>query len=964
MYSVNGKLAGGVVLVNDDLATRRLYSTDASIYEELPQSVAFPKNTKECVALVKAASKNKTPLIFRAAGTSIAGQCVGGGQIVDVSRFLTGILGEPKNHTIKVQPGVIHSDLNSFLKPFNLKFAPEISTSNRCMIGGMIGNNAAGSHSVVYGTTRENVVTIEALLSDGSVVEFGPMTDDELSAKCTLKTLEGEIYRTVTGVIKQHRAQILKSYPKPEIIRRNTGYPLDVLAKGQPWVKSGPKFNLASFLCGSEGTLALTLSATLKLVEIPKVKGLACIHFSSLEQAMAATSAILKHQPAAIELMDKRLLALTENHIAHRSNRQWIEGAPEAVLAVEFFCDSDAEITACFKKLIADLKQRQLGYAYPVIAKENVAKVWAIRKAGLGLLMGVGQLKKPIAVIEDSAVAPSDLLSYTTAISAIMAREKINCVYYGHASVGLLHLRPELDLAKAEDRLLFTTLAEQIADLVKSFSGSLSGEHGDGRLRGPFLEKMVGAELYKSHLEIKKTFDPGAIFNPGKILTTEAIDQPLRVSKSGLQWQGETGFDWTSGLGLPAVVNKCNGAAVCRKSAGDGMLCPSYHATGEELYNPRGRSNLLRFLLRSGNDFKQELLNPALVKSMDYCLSCKACQSECPASVDMARLKVEYLYQRRLNHGLSFKDRLVRFYPYFLKWGSIVPVFFNKLQNNVFFKKIVGVSPQRQLPDFPLVPGIKEIEASLKVQRGKRNVILLVDIFNQYQSPQVSSDALRFLQALGLTVHPILMKASPRLLISQGLLPEAKVALNQLQEQLKGLPSDFPIIGLEPSELLVLRDELADLVTRDEKVHGLQLKERALLLEEFLAQNIFDKQIEIQQFKSKFKKDPITVAIHHHCHQKALVGIEPTRFLFEILPGVRFKNLRTGCCGMAGQFGYENPELSEKVAKTSFLPEIFTLDKESLLIASGFSCRAQADILTQIKSVHLATFLVSRLNVD
>ncbi|HIL39014.1 MAG TPA: FAD-binding oxidoreductase, partial [Methylococcales bacterium] len=483
------------VLVKNDLATRRLYATDASVYEELPESIAFPKNTKECIALVTAARKNKTPLIFRAAGTSIAGQCVGGGQVVDVSGFLTGILGEPQGHTIKVQPGVIHSDLDLVLKPLNLKFAPEISTSNRCMIGGMIGNNAAGSHSIIYGTTREHVVAIEALLSDGSVVEFGPLTNDELSNKCRLKTLEGEIYRTVMGVINQHRTLILKRYPKPEIIRRNTGYPLDVLAKGQPWVKSGPRFNLAPFLCGTEGTLAFTLSATLKLVEIPKAKGLSCIHFSSLEQAMVATPIILKHQPAAIELMDKRLLALTENHIAHRRNRQWIEGVPEAVLAVEFFGDSDSKITACFKKLTVDLKQRQLGYAYPVISTADAAKVWAIRKAGLGLLMGVKNMQKPVAVIEDSAVAPSDLLSYTKAISAIMAREKINCVYYGHASVGLLHLRPELDLAKAEDRLLFTALAEQIADLVKSFNGSLSGEHGDGRLRGPFLEKMVGAEI-------------------------------------------------------------------------------------------------------------------------------------------------------------------------------------------------------------------------------------------------------------------------------------------------------------------------------------------------------------------------------------------------------------------------------------------------------------------------------------
>jgi len=950
------------VLVKNDIATRRLYATDASVYEELPESVAFPKNTEECIALGKAARKNKMSLIFRAAGTSIAGQCVGGGQVVDVSRFMTAILGKPKGNTIRVQPGVIHSDLDLFLKPFNLKFAPEISTSNRCMIGGMIGNNAAGSHSVIYGTTREHVVAIEALLSDGSVVEFGPLTDDEVSAKCALLTAEGEIYRTITEVISQHRTQILKRYPKPEIIRRNTGYPLDVLAQGQPWVKSGPRFNLAPFLCGTEGTLAFTLSATLKLVEIPKAKGLSCIHFSSLEQAMVATPTILKHQPAAIELMDRRLLALTENHIAHRRNRQWIDGSPEAVLAVEFFGDSYSKITECFKKLTADLKQRQLGYAYRVISKEDTPKVWAIRKAGLGLLMGVDQRKKPVAVIEDSAVAPSDLPVYTKAISAIMAREKINCVYYGHASVGLMHLRPELDLAKAKDRLLFITLAEDVAGLVKRFNGSLSGEHGDGRLRAPFLEKMVGAEIYKAHLEIKKAFDPGNIFNPGKILTQGPIDEPLRVVNHEVQWQGETGFDWSGELGLPAVVEKCNGAAVCRKSAGDGALCPSYHATEEELYNTRGRSNLLRFLLHSGPDFKQELLNPALVKSMDFCLSCKACQSECPASVDMARLKAEYLYQRRLAHGLSFKDWLVCFYPYYLRWGSAFPMLANKLQDNVFFKKIAGVSPRCQLPPFAPVPFTRNVGKAVKAASSGRNVILLVDIFTQVQSPEVAEDAVTVLKAASLTVHLVLMKTSPRQLISQGLLVEARVACQQLLRQIKAYPKDFLIVGLEPSELLVLHDEVVGLFKAENKEQAGKIKSRAFLLEEFLATQFLSHKGIVERFTALLKKEPVTVAIHTHCHQKALVGSEPTQTLFEALSGVQFELLNTGCCGMAGQFGYENPEFSEKVAKTSFLPALTGLEKETVLIAAGCSCRSQAAVLANRKALHPATFLAERLS--
>jgi len=950
------------MIIKSDIATRRLYATDASVYQELPLSVAFPENSDDCIALVKVASKNKMPLIFRAAGTSIAGQCVGTGQVVDVSRFMTGILGEPSGNHIRVQPGVIHSDLDCFLKPFNLKFAPEISTSNRCMIGGMIGNNAAGSHSVVYGTTREHVVAIEALLSDFSVVEFGPLTDAQLKRKCELPSREGEIYRTIMGVINQHRDLILRRYPKPEIIRRNTGYPLDVLANSQPFNSQGPPFNLAPFLCGTEGTLALTLSATLNLVKTPKAKGLACIHFSSLDEAMVATPVILKHQPAAIELMDKRLLALTENHIGHLRNRQWIEGTPEAVLAVEFFGDSTQEIKECFKKLKATLKKHHLGYAYPVISTADAANVWAIRKAGLGLLMGVNQQKKPVAVIEDSAVAPSDLFSYTKAISAIMAREKINCVYYGHASVGLLHLRPELDLAKSEDRLLFTALADEVADLVKSFNGSLSGEHGDGRLRGPFLKKMVGDELYHCHVEIKKAFDPDTIFNPGKILTKEPIDQPLRVTNLEVQWQGETGFDWAGDLGFSAVVDKCNGAAVCRKSAGDGTLCPSYHATGEELYNTRGRSNLLRFLLRSGLDFKQELLNPALVKSMDFCLSCKACRSECPASVDMARLKAEYLYQRRLAHGWSFKDRMVLLYPHYLRLASKLPALANRLQTTTLFKKMAGISSQRELPLIAEKPFVNRMQRDVNKATKSTHVILLIDLFSQYQCPQVPRDALKLLETLGFVVHPVLMKTSPRQLISQGLLAEGKRALQQLLAQINSVSGHYDILGLEPSELLVLRDELVDLVLESEKGQALQIKARALLLEEFLAQKVLDNCAMGDLFKTKLKKEPVTVAIHNHCHQKSLVGPESTKTLFEALPGVQFKLLNTGCCGMAGQFGYENPQLSEQVAKTSFLPALTMLEKETVLIAAGFSCRSQATLLANRKALHPATFLVKRLS--
>ncbi|TGO02113.1 hypothetical protein PN36_30245 [Candidatus Thiomargarita nelsonii] len=917
LYKKLEQSIAGEVLV--DLASRRLYATDASIYQEMPRAVVRPKNKNDCIKIVKFAHQHHIPLIPRAAGTSTAGQCVGNGMVVDVSRYMTQILSEIKNNTIRVQPGVILDDLNDFVSQKNLIFAQNISTSNRCMMGGMIGNNACGSHSLLYGTTRDHVIEMETVLSDGSVARFGPL--DELENKLKQAGLEGDIYRSIYHAIDTE--SIKKHYPHPEIIRRNTGYALDYLANHQPWNKSGKPFNLAPFLCGSEGTLVLLTEATLQLVPIPKQKLLICVHFVDLVKSMRATVAMLPHNPAAIELIDQRILECTKDNLEQSRNRFWIQGNPRAVLVIELFDDEPSILEQRAQHLIQDLQQRGLGYAYPIIRDEQMSNVWAVRKAGLGLLMGIRSEKKAVSVIEDTAVAVPDLPAYLTKIQQIMENHKTPFICYGHASVGLLHLRPELDLR--EDKKTFLSIADQVADLVAEFKGSLSGEHGDGRVRGPYIKKMLGDEVYQVLLQIKQTFDPKNIFNPNKIITDLPIDQDLRIDapKTTINTQ----FNWDKDLGLRAATEKCNGSGTCRKSTG--IMCPSYMATKEEFYSTRGRANLLRQALNS-----QEFASDDLKQTLDLCLSCKGCQSECPANVDMARFKAEFLHHYHHKKGIGLKTRLLRHYALMLRLGAKFPRFSNRLANSAWLKKRLGVARQLPVISSQSVWWNRHKNAQ-KSPNGQ--VILLCDIFTQYHEPQIAQAAIQFLAFNGYSIIPIFLTDSPRLLISQGLLKQAKKALGQIIVHCYDLvnKSGMKMIGLEPSELLTLRDEAIDLVEARDKMRT--LGESAKLFEEFILQELSVGNIDITQFS--YKKQELIV--HVHCHQKSLVGIDSTIQALKQLPGASVTALQTGCCGMSGAFGYEHSELSMKIGEMQLFPAIRQAPDNAVIVATGTSCRHQ-----------------------
>ena len=632
-----------------DPLTRMLYATDASPYEKLPLGVVRPRHREDCIAIVLHAARHRIPLIPRAAGTSLAGQCVGKGLVVDVSRHMRGIVEiDVATCRARVQPGVILEDLNDALGndalgndapgPHGLQFAPDTSTANRCMIAGMIGNNACGAYSIRHGTTRDHVIEIEAVLADGTLASFGPLDGSALEAKRRLPTLEGRIYREVFEIIDAHRELILQRYPRPEVVRRNTGYALDVLARGRPWVRDGPTFNLARLLCGSEGTLALVTEATLRLVACASGRLLLCPHFDTLMGAMRGTLVAVRHGPAAVELIDRRILEETRQHLEQRDNRFWIEGDPEAVLIVEFQGEGREALEARALALIEDYRDEGLGYAFPIVRPPLAGRVWDLRKAGLGLLMNRPGRRKAVTVIEDTAVALADLPEYVTRIQALMEKHGTRCVYYGHASVGLLHFRPELDLKDAVDRERFRSIAREVADLVAEYGGSLSGEHGDGRLRAPFVERMLGSEVHVLLKRVKSAFDPEGIFNPQKVLgAAPPLDRDLRAAIR--RDPVPAYFDWHEDGGLLGAAERCNGSGACRKRAGRGTMCPSYMATVEETHGTRGRANVFRQLLTQA-DGRAALSDERLRVVLDLCLLCKGCKSECPASVDMARIEV------------------------------------------------------------------------------------------------------------------------------------------------------------------------------------------------------------------------------------------------------------------------------------------------------------------------------------
>ncbi len=949
-----------------DEQTRRLYANDASSYEELPEGVAFPSSVEDIKSIVRWANENEKSIIARGAGTSLAGQTTGGGIVMDVGRNMNQILEiNPQEKYGHVQPGVIRDTLNRKADKHGLLFGPDTATTNRCMIGGMIGNNSCGIFSIKHKTTREHILEIDAVLSDGSQTTFKPLTEQQLKEKMRLDSLEGHIYRETVSLVKEHRDAILENYPHPEIIRRNTGYALDRLCEMKPFDTSDDArpFNLAELLCGSEGTLAMTSTAKVQLVERDPESVVLVPHFSSIRKSMEATVEAVKMDPAAVELVDHVILEATKENIEQRKNRFFLDGNPHCILIIQFDGENTRQLTDKAKHLSKRLNKLGLSESTPVITdEEKIDRVWQLRKAGLGLLMGLGSEGRTPTFCEDTAVRVPDLPGYVDDFQKILDKHETDCVFYAHASVGELHLRPVINLQKPEEIEKMKTMASEIADLVRSYRGSLSGEHGDGRTRAPYIEKVLGPQMMPLLKQVKQIWDPHNIFNPGKITDPKPMEQDLRYSPSYRRPAVNTHFNWRKEDSFADALELCNGAGVCRKLADSGgTMCPSYMATKEEKDSTRGRANLFRQLFsgKQKEAFRSEELHDAL----DLCLSCKACKSECPANVDMARMKAEFTQGWHEEHGISLGERFfaqaAKLYPLASIFPQISNWILQQPATKELLQRFLGIDKRRNLPAFAEKTFMswynnrtQNIRPPANSDTGQK-VVLLIDIFTNYHEPEIGKAAVRFLEAKGYEIITPRFHEVGRPQISKGMLRHAKAILDQNLPVLSAYAEQqIPIVGLEPSEILTLRDEYLDLCDDNQLEKAEKIAEHSYTFEEFAARILQNSTVNSPQ------QNQPKVYVHGHCHTKALVGNSAVQDTLE-RAGYEPIIMDTGCCGMAGSFGYEKDHynVSMDIGELRLFPALRSLPDDAIICAPGFSCRHQIKDGTGKRALHPSQLL-------
>jgi len=932
----------------DDLI-KSIYATDASVYRKLPLAVAYPKNAEDLKQLIKFAKAHKTSLIPRTAGTSLAGQCVGDGIVVDVSKYFTKIIElDEKAQTVTVEPGVVRDTLNNYLKPFGLFFGPNTSTSNRCMIGGMVGNNSSGTTSIQYGVTRDKVIELHTILSDATEVVFGELSSEEFQQKKTLETLEGNIYKTLYNALKPEavQKQIIEYFPKPEIHRRNTGYAIDELIKSDVFSESSESFNMCKLLSGSEGTLAFTTQITLKLDALPPRESIMiAAHFDSIENCLNAVEFTMKHNLYNCEMMDKTILDCTKHNKTQQENRQFIEGDPQAILMCEVKAKTLREVEILANNLVNDIDKSGLSYAFPRLIGSDIDKANNLRSAGLGLLGNIIGDKKAVACIEDTAVALVDLANYISEFTQLMKDYKQDAIYYAHAGAGELHLRPILNLKKGDDVTLFRKITTDVAHLVKKYKGSMSGEHGDGIVRSEFIPLMIGKNNYQILKQIKTAFDTDNIFNPGKIVDALPMDKKLRYKADRVEPKIETLLDFSKSQGILREVEKCNGSGDCRKLPEfGGTMCPSYRATRNEKDTTRARANALReFLTNSekSNKFDYKELKDVF----DLCLSCKACSSECPSSVDVASLKAEFQYQYQKENGVSLRTKLFAYNNKLNQFGSKLPglanfVFSNRFTSTIL-KKSFGIAKERSLPFISNKSLSKKFQLSdNKLIKNKiaNSVILFNDEFTNYLDTQIGVDAIALLTALNYEVKLIDNAESGRSFLSKGLLEQAKDVANKNVSLFKDMiSSDTPLIGIEPSAILTFKDEYLRLA--DDKTSAEAISKNTFLIEEFIQQEIGLGNIKPEQFTLESK----SIKFHGHCHQKAMSNQLSSFAVLNLPKNYKVTIIPSGCCGMAGSFGYEKEhyEVSMQIGEQTLFPAVRKAANDTVIAANGTSCRHQ-----------------------
>jgi FAD/FMN-containing dehydrogenase/Fe-S oxidoreductase len=953
-----------------DSITTTVYSTDASVYKEKPVAVVWPAGASDIRKVLLFASREKSSVTMRAGGTSLAGQVVSSGIIVDVSRHMNRIIEiNSEQKWVRVEPGVVLDELNMQLKEYGLFFGPETSTSNRCNLGGMVGNNACGSHSIVYGSTRDHTIELKTILSDGSEALFGPVNKQSLKTKCDLQNREGDIYRNILSILNDgiNRKSISEGYPDPRIHRRNTGYALDLLLDSDLFdEKSDRRFNFCDLLAGSEGTLAVTTEIKLNLVPLPPPdKALVCVHLKNRNDAFLANLIALKYNPSAVEMMDNRILELTEGNLSQRSNRFFIEGKPGAIVIVEFTRKNENDTEIAVSSMINELRSSGFGYSFPVIKGKDISKVWDLRKAGLGILANMKGDPKPVAVIEDTAVNVEQLPDYIDDIEMMLARYNKEAVFHAHIGSGELHLRPILNLKDTADVLLFRAIGLDTAHIVKKYNGSLSGEHGDGRLRGEFIPIILGEHNFNLLREIKNTWDPENILNPGKIVNTPVMNTSLRYIQGKPTPEISTIFDFSSSDGIIRAAERCNGSADCRKSIKiGGVMCPSFMATGDEDKTTRARANVLReFLNRDGDPWSHK----EIYEVLDLCLGCKGCKSECPSGVDIAKMKSEYLQHWYDRHGIPVRTLLIGYISSINRIGSLVPYVFNYFLSNsvtsALIKRSVGFASGRSIPLLYKTTLRKWIRKNLQLVNPadpKGTVCLFVDEFTNFNDTETGISVIKLLTALNYKVVVADNKVSARTFISKGMLRKGKGIIRENIKILSGIiGSDLPLVGIEPSAILGFRDEYPELAGDDLKEAAEMIAGNSYLIDEFIAMEFRAGRID----RKIFSEEKAAISLHAHCQQKAIASSSATIQMLSIPANYSVTEIPSGCCGMAGSFGYEKEhyDLSNKVGELILFPEIRNCDINTLIAAPGTSCRHHIKDGTGRTALHPAMILYNAL---
>ena len=946
----------------DDLS-RRLYSTAASIYEIEPVGVLLPRSTADVVHAVRVASERGESILPRGGATSLAGQTVGRSLQLDFSRYMNRILEvDADGRWARIEPGVVLDELNASLAPQGLMFGPDVSTSSRANLGGMIGNNSCGAHSIVHGKTIDHVIELTVVLADGTVTTLGPAADaDDLARRCARDGLEGRAYREVQNVMRTYEQDIASGFPK--VMRRVSGYNLDALRPPQP-------FDLSRLVVGSEGTLCSIVEARVRLVERPRHTVVMACHFYSVIEAMEANLHAVESGPSACELMDRVLMDQTRGQLDYEPRRRFLQGDPDALLCVEYYADSEEELQDRCEVLESRLRGAGLGYAYVRAFGAALQKdIWDLRKAGLGLLMGMPGDPKPTSGVEDTCVPIEHLPEYVAKVQQLMKQHDVSITtFYGHASVGVLHIRPILDLKRREGIATLRALEEQMSDWVLEYGGSMSAEHGDGLARSEWVEKMFGPRLVAAFTKVKAAFDPEGIMNPGKIVNAPPMDENLRYGEGYSSVSVPTFFRYDEAGGFQQAVEMCSGVGHCRKKL-VGTMCPSYMASMEEQHSTRGRANALRAAL-NGQLPGDGLDSDELYAAMDLCLECKACKAECPSSVDMAKLKYEFLAQYHGKHGYPLRSHIFARIDQLNRWLSPFSWLVNRIvrsaPNRWLMERVIGIDRRRRMPALAAQTFSAWFRArspgkdrSPRTDGDRGTIVFYNDTFTEYNEPEVGRAAVHLLEAAGYRVvlHEQRLCCG-RPMISKGFLAQARQRAGDNVAQLATYAErGWPIVGVEPSCLLTYRDDYLDLAPDAEAAK--RVASCVFMLDEFLARHLD----EDEGLGIAFTETPKRVLFHGHCHQKALLGTADTMRLLQQPASYEVTEIASGCCGMAGSFGYEREhyDISMQVGKPRLFDVIAQAEEDVEVATAGTSCRHQIADGTDRLSRHWANVLADAL---